>query len=149
MKMPIVAILLAVSVGSAAGCTARSAHVQAPEVKSRYLITMGDTDRPYRSLGYLQLTRKGADIFGFVSIVDADLNKMFGEELIKELAARGADGIINVEFRERQWTTGERLIFLIPPLWIVPIPTKVELRGELVRFTDRRPGDGRVSLAGE
>jgi glycine dehydrogenase subunit 1 len=50
---------------------------------------MGDTSRPYESLGYLQLTRKGADLFGFISIVDADLGKLFGEELIAELAKRG------------------------------------------------------------
>ena len=64
----------------ASACTARSAYVHSPSVQQRYLITMGDTPRPYESLGYLQLTRKGADLFGFLTIVDADLGKLFGEE---------------------------------------------------------------------
>jgi hypothetical protein len=108
-------------------------------VQNRYLITMGDTARPYESLGYLQLTRKGADLFGFISIVDADIQKLFGEELIGELARRGADGIINVRFRERQWTTAERVLFALPPLFLFPMPTKVELSGELIRFVDLAP----------
>lgn len=120
-------------------CTARSAYVQSPSVQNRYLITMGDTARPYESLGYLQLTRKGADLFGFISIVDADVQKLFGEELIAELAKRGADGIINVRFRERQWTTAERVLFALPPLFLFPMPTKVELSGELIRFVDLGP----------
>jgi len=138
--------LLALTV-LASACTARSSYVPSQQVQSRYLITMGDTNRSYESLGYLQLTRKGADIFGFISIVDADLEKIFGDELIRELAMRGADGIINVQFEERQWTTAERLIFLIPPLFLFPIPTRVELRGELIRFTDGPPARNRVGMA--
>jgi hypothetical protein len=120
-------------------CTAKSSHVQTPQVQSRYLITMGDTDRPYQSLGYLQMTRKGADMLGWLSVVDADLDKMLGDELIRELERRGADGIINLRFKERQWTTGERILFLIPPMILIPLPTRVEISGELVRFTDRAP----------
>jgi hypothetical protein len=117
-------------------CTARSAYVQPPQIQQRYLITMGDTDRPYRSLGYLQMTRKGLDLFGFLSIVDADLGKLFGDELVRELEKRGADGIINVSFKERQWTTGERVLFALPPLFLFPLPTRVELTGELIQFVE-------------
>lgn len=128
------------------GCTARSAYVQSPAVQNRYLITMGDTSRPYQSLGYLQLTRKGADLFGFISIVDADVKKLFGEELIRELAARGADGIVNLRFHERQWTTAERVLFALPPLFLFPLPTRVELTGELIRWSDAGPpAQGEVS----
>jgi hypothetical protein len=122
-----------------AACTAKSAHVQKPQVQQRFLITMADTDRPYQSLGYLQMTRKGADMLGWLSVVDADLDKMLGDELIRELERRGADGIINLRFKERQWTTGERILFLIPPMILIPLPTRVEISGELVRFTDRAP----------
>jgi len=139
MKPSSITALLALTLALGA-CTARSSYVQSPQVRSRYLITMGDTDREYESLGYLQLTRKGADVLGFVSLVDADLKKMFGDELIRELGSRGADGIINVRFYERQWTTAERIAFLIPPLILFPLPTKVEIRGELIRFADRAPG---------
>lgn len=138
MKQTLLSVsIAALLLGSA--CTAKSAHVQKPQVQQRYLITMGDTDRPYQSLGYLQMTRKGADILGWVSVVDADLDKMLGDELIRELERRGADGIINLRFKERQWTTGERLLFLIPPMILIPLPTRVEITGELVRFTDRAP----------
>lgn len=134
----LVSVVLLAALATTA-CTARSAYVQPPSVQSRYLITMGDTARPYESLGYLQLTRKGADLFGFISIVDADIQKLFGEELLAELAKRGADGIINVRFRERQWTTAERVLFALPPMFLFPMPTKVELSGELIRFVDLGP----------
>jgi hypothetical protein len=117
----------------------KSAYVHPRPVQDRYLITMGDTDRPYESLGYLQLTRKGADLFGFLPIVDADLRGLFGKELVRELERSGADGIINVQFHERQWTTAERVLFALPPLFLIPLPTRVELTGELIRFTDRGP----------
>jgi hypothetical protein len=131
-------LLLAVLATTACG-SARSAYVQPPAVQNRYLITMGDTARPYESLGYLQLTRKGADLFGFFSIVDADIKKLFGDELVRELGKRGADGIINVRFHERQWTTAERVLFALPPFFLFPLPTKVELSGELIRWTDMGP----------
>ena len=141
--------LLAALATAATACTARSAYVQPQQVQNRYLITMGDTSRPYESLGYLQMTRKGADLFGFISIVDADLQELFGEELVKELAKRGADGIINVRFRERQWTTAERVLFALPPMFLFPMPTKVELSGELIRWTDMGPPPAAPPAAAE
>ena len=132
-------LVLIAALVTATACTARSAYVQPQKVQNRYLITMGDTARPYESLGYLQLTRKGADLFGFFSIVDADIKKLFGDELIRELEKRGADGIINLRFHERQWTTAERVLFALPPLFLFPMPTRVELSGELIRWTDMGP----------
>lgn len=133
-------LLVLAALASTAACgSARSAYVQPQAVQNRYLITMGDTARPYESLGYLQLTRKGADLFGFISIVDADIKKLFGDELIKELNKRGADGIINVRFHERQWTTMERVLFALPPMFLFPLPTRVELNGELIRWVDTGP----------
>jgi hypothetical protein len=137
MNRLLVIALLATSI--AACGSARSAYVQPPAVQNRYLITMGDTARPYESLGYLQMTRKGADLFGFISIVDADIKKLFGDELIKEMQRRGADGIINLRFHERQWTTAERVLFALPPMFLFPLPTKVELSGELIRWVDMGP----------
>jgi len=138
MKLAKLALLVALATAASA-CTARSAYIQPRTVQNRYLITMGDTSRPYESLGYLQLTRKGADLFGFISIVDADLQKLFGDELVKELGKRGADGIINVRFEERQWTTAERVLFALPPMFLFPLPTRVELSGELIRWVDTGP----------
>lgn len=117
---------------AATGCSASSVYVYPTQVTERFVITTGDVDRPYRSLGYIQLTRKGADILGFIPIVSADLETMFGRELIRELERTGADGIINVRFYERQWTVAQRLLFLITI--ISPVPTHVELTGELIQF---------------
>ena len=128
------------AVVSLVSCTAKSTYIQPQSVKDRYLITMGDTERPYESLGYLQISRQGADLFGFIPLVDADLQELFGKQLVRELARRGADGIINVRFKERQWTTGERILFALPPLFLIPLPTRAELTGELIRFVpDKAP----------
>jgi hypothetical protein len=129
-----------------AGCTVRNAYVFPPHVQKRYRITGGDVQRSYRSLGQIQITRKGANLFGFVSVVDADLEKMFGEILIREMQARGADGIINMRFHETQHTVATKLLFAFP-LFFVPLPTKVELTGELIRFTPPPPARAAPSSA--
>jgi hypothetical protein len=64
---------------------------------------------------------------------------MFGHELLRELERRHADGIINVRFHERQWTTAERVLFALPPLFLFPVLTRVELSGELIRWTNAGP----------
>lgn len=125
-------IVAAALVACTSGCTATSVYTYPAQVGQRYLITTGDTDRPYRSLGYIQITRKGADILGFIPLVSADLEAMFGNELIRELEQAGADGIINVRFFERQWTPLQRIGFLLSI--VVWVPTYVELTGELIQF---------------
>ena len=132
-------LFVAIALATLSACSVKSAYVHPRAVQDRYLITMGDTDRPYESLGYVQLTRKGADLFGFIPLVDADLKELFGKQLISELERSGADGIINLQFHERQWTTAQRVLFALPPLFLFPLPTRVELTGELIRFTDRGP----------
>lgn len=129
MRFLIVAAALAACL---AGCTATSVYVYPQRVQERYLVTTGDSDRPYRSMGYIQITKKGADILGFIPIVSADLEAMFGDELLHELERTGADGIINVRFYERQWTPLQRIGFLLTV--IVWVPTYVELTGELIQF---------------
>lgn len=125
-------IVVAALLASTAGCTAVSVYRYPDSVQQRYLITTGDTDRPYESLGYVQITQKGADILGFVPIVSANLESVFGDALIREIERAGADGIINVHFHERQWTPAQRLGFLLSI--VVWVPTYVELTGELIRF---------------
>lgn len=125
----------------AAGCTATSVYRYPQSVQQRYLITTGDTDRPYQSLGYVQITQKGADILGFIPIVSADLESMFGDALLREIERSGADGVINVHFYERQWTPAQRIGFLLSI--VVWVPTYVELTGELIKFVPGgAPGPG-------
>ncbi len=125
--------LLALAAPLAVGCTDQNHYVYPPAVQQRHLITTGDVARPYQSLGYIQITRRGALLFGWVPVVDADLQKMFGELLLAELARTGADGVINVKFHETQYTTATRIFFAFP-LFFVPLPTQVQLTGELIRF---------------
>lgn len=139
-------IIAAALLACAAGCTATSVYTYPPSVQQRYLITTGDTDRPYQSLGYVQITQKGADILGFIPIVSADLESMFGDALIREVERAGADGIINVHFYERQWTPAQRIGFLLSI--VVWVPTYVELTGELIKFVpDGAPGGSPGSMA--
>lgn len=135
MRFLIVAAALAACLS---GCTATSVYVYPQRVQERYLITTGDSDRPYRSMGYIQITKKGADILGFIPIVSADLEAMFGDELLHELERTGADGIINVRFYERQWTPLQRIGFLLTV--VVWVPTYVELTGELIQFAPEAEG---------
>jgi hypothetical protein len=121
----------------AAGCTAQNAYIYPPAVQQRYLITMGDAQRPYQSMGYIQITRRGAYMAGFIPVVDADMQKMFGEILIGEIQKAGADGIINLHFYETQYTPATRAIFVL--FFFIPLPTVVEVSGELIRFVDAPP----------
>jgi hypothetical protein len=125
-------IIAAALIASTTGCTAVSVYTHPQSVQERYLITTGDTDRPYQSLGYVQITQKGADILGFLPIVSANLRSVFGDALIREIERSGADGIVNVHFYERQWTPAQRIGFLLSV--VVWVPTYVELTGELIKF---------------
>jgi hypothetical protein len=130
-------IVAAALLACAAGCTATSVYRYPQSIQQRYLITTGDTDRPYQSLGYVQITQKGADILGFIPIVSADLESIFGDALIREIERAGADGIVNVHFFERQWTPAQRIGFLLSI-----VPTYVELTGELIKFAPEGSPDG-------
>jgi hypothetical protein len=118
----------------ASACSVSNAYVYPREVQERYLITAGDTSKPHLSRGYIQISRSGANLFGFASLVDADLQTLFGELVVPELEKAGADGIINMQFEERQYTLGTKILFAIPPFCFIPLPTHVQLTGELVSF---------------
>ena len=66
--------------------------------------------------------------------MDADLQKMFGELLISEIEKAGADGIVNLDFKETQHPTATKIFFAI--FFFIPLPTSVEITGEFVEFTD-------------
>ena len=125
-------IAAALTLGLLAGCTAGNIYLYPPEITSNYLITMGESPRPYLSKGFVQITAKGANLAGFLTVVDADLQKMFGELLIPEIEKAGADGIVNLDFKETQHPTATKVVFAI--LFFIPLPTSVEITGELVEF---------------
>jgi len=127
-------IAAALALGLLAGCTAGNIYLYPPEITSNYLITMGESSRPYLSKGFVQITAKGANLAGFFPVVDADLQKMFGELLIPEIDKAGADGIIHLDFKETQHPAGVKTFFAV--FFFVPLPTSVQITGELVEFTD-------------
>ncbi len=127
-------IAAAAALGLLAGCTAGNIYMYPPEVTKSFVITMGESPRPYVSKGFVQITAKGANLAGFFPVVDADLQKMFGELLITEIEKAGADGIVNLDFKETQHPTATKVFFAV--FFFVPLPTSVQITGELVEFTD-------------
>ena len=128
----IILLLGIVALGSSA-CSVSNAYVYPTTIQKRYLITTGDISVPHESLGYVQISRSGVRWCGFVTIVDADLQTMFGELLVPEIEKAHADGIINVHFDETQYTLGTKILMVIPPLCpLIPLPTHVQLVGELI-----------------
>ncbi len=116
------------------GCTVGNIYMYTPEIRENYLITMGESPKPYESRGFLQITAKGANLAGFFPVVEADLEKMFGDLLIREIEKAGADGIVNLDFKELQHPTAVKAIFVV--LFFIPLPTSVEITGELVKFNE-------------
>ena len=128
----------ATALGLLAGCTVGNLYMYPPEIAEHYLITMGESPRPYVSKGFVQITAKGANLAGFLTVVDADLQKMFGELLIPEIEKAGADGLVNLDFKETQHPTATKVVFAI--LFFIPLPTSVEITGELVEFESEDVG---------
>lgn len=117
---------------SFSGCATTNAVLLSDEVKTNYVVTSGDIDRPYKSLGFVQITKKGLTIFGFVDLKGADLEGMFQDTLVTEIKEHGADGIINLHFHEIQYNNLTRSVFAV--LFMFPLPNRVEVTGELVKF---------------
>ncbi len=126
-------ILAAAVLTFCAGCTTGNIYLYPPEIAKSYLITMGESPRPYTSKGFVQITAKGANLGGFFPVVDADLQKMFGELLIPEIEKAGADGIVQLSFKETQHPNAVKVLFAV--LFFIPLPTSVEITGEFVEFT--------------
>ena len=53
-------IAAAATLGLLAGCTAGNIYIYPPEITKNFLITMGESPRPYVSKGFVQITAKGA-----------------------------------------------------------------------------------------
>ncbi|MEE2961590.1 MAG: hypothetical protein VYA34_12675 [Myxococcota bacterium] len=124
---------LALALVMLAACSVQNAYVYPESVQKKWMITTGDVDRPYDSLGFIQLTKTGATLFGFWDVLDADLKGLFEQDLLKEIEKAGADGIINMHFHEIQYTKATRIFFAFP-LFFIPLPRAVVVTGELVKF---------------
>lgn len=117
------------------GCSVKNAYMYPQAIQNKYVITTGDIDEPYESLGYIQITKTGATLFGYVDVLDANLQGIFEDALLDEIEGAGADGIINLHFHETQYTPLTRALFAFP-LFFVPLPNIVEISGELVKLKE-------------
>jgi len=122
--------VIAVSIVAWTGCTTISRAVVRPRHRSLF-VTTGDIGQPYRSLGLVQATRKGVLVMGFIDPAATDLQHGF-DDLMREAQIAGADGVINVRYRQTHYPTVSRVLFAI--LFFVPLPTEVTVTGELVKL---------------
>ena len=125
-------IILALILPLLTACSVQNMYAYPEDIQQRYVITTGDTDRAYDSLGYIQITKTGATLFGFWDVNDADLKGMFSDALLQEIDKAGADGVINLHFHETQYTDTMRSIFAV--LFVIPLPRAVTVTAELVKF---------------
>ena len=117
-----------------AGCTAiTTVNVNGRIGPSKdIIVTTGDLDREYRSLGFTQISRHGIWLLGYIEIMPAQLDDAIIETLADEAHHRGADAVINVQFYEMQYPP---LIKLLSVLSIIS-PQYTFVSGELVEFID-------------
>lgn len=139
--------LVVVALVALGGCTVVNTAVipGAPFEKQKLFVTTGDIDLPYESLGPLQVTRRGVIVFGFWDPAGFNIEDTFADAFIPEARKIGADGVINVEFEQTQYTLGTKILGAI--FFFAPLPAEVTIRGEAVRLL-RSPGPRRVEGEG-
>lgn len=131
------ALLLLVS-----GCTASTfTRLPAPDPTRPFVTAEAmPPGAAYDSLGLVQVTRKGALVFGFLDPAGTELEAAVAE---LELEARkaGADGVVNARVLKQPWTLAERITGAV--LFFLPLPSDVTMTGEFVRLK-RAPAPGVV-----
>lgn len=148
MSLP---IRLAVAFGAAllAGCNAVSSgsalsSVPAPPGNTVFLTT-GDSPRPFKTLGFVQVRGYGVQVAGYVDAGDADLDTTIKGALANEAAKMGGHGVVHIEFLdENPSTDAERMQAAAKQVQnIANGKAKVEKKdryvtavGEVVQFTE-------------
>lgn len=69
-----------------------------------YLST-GSSDRPYRTLGFIQVRGHGVEVAGLVEVGDAALDGTIKGALATEAARMGGDGVLHIEFLDENPST--------------------------------------------
>ena len=117
-----------------AGCTAiTTVNVDGKLGPSKdIIVTTGDIDREYRSLGFTQISRTGLWLLGYIEIMPAQLDDALSETLADEAHHRGADAVINVQFYEMQYPPLIKLL----SIFAIISPQYTVVTCELVEFVD-------------
>jgi len=128
-----------------AGCTVvnTATFPGAPFDRQRLFVTTGDIRLPYESLGPIQITRRGVLAFGFFDPAGFNLQDTFQDVFLPEARRLGADGVINVEFEQTQYSIAQKIFGAI--FFFAPLPAEVTIRGEAIRLLS--PGAPALSRA--
>jgi hypothetical protein len=94
-------------------------------------VTTSDLAEPYRSLGLLQATRRGALVFGFLDPGGANVGAAL-EDLLPAVRQMGGDGVINLRFEQTEYPMPVRLLFAV--LFFIPLPAEANVRGEVIKL---------------
>jgi uncharacterized protein YbjQ (UPF0145 family) len=117
------------------GCTAVNTAYLPQGGRNEIFVTTGDVKEPYTSLGIIQATRKGARVIGVIDVGSTDLQAGIND-LVSEARAMGGDAVINLKYEQSQITPGCSILGAI--LFFLPVPTQVNVRGEVIRFGGAR-----------
>jgi hypothetical protein len=131
---PLAAALLLLS-----GCAASTfTRLPTPDSTRPFVTAEGlAAGTPYDSLGLVQVTRRGALVFGFADPAGTELDAAL-VDLELEARKAGADGVVNARVLKQPWTLAERIAGAV--LFFVPLPSEVTLTGELVRLRKASAG---------
>jgi hypothetical protein len=99
-------------------------------------ITQESLNQPYESLGLVQVTRRGARIFGFIDPAGTDMPDAMAQ-LEAEVRRSGADGAMNVRVIGQPVHTGTKILGLI--FFFIPFSNEVTVTAELVRLPRTAP----------
>ncbi|MDF1562321.1 MAG: hypothetical protein P1V51_04715 [Deltaproteobacteria bacterium] len=137
-------LLIGLGLLALSGCTVVNTAIVpgAPHHDKQLFVTTGDLKVPYESLGPLQITRKGVYVFGFLDPAGFDLEPAFHEAFLPEARKLGADGVINVQFEQTQYTLFTKILGAV--FFFAPLPAEVTIRGEAVRLV--HPPGQRVKI---
>jgi hypothetical protein len=80
-----------------------------PDDNQRIFLTTGASHRPYRTLGFAQLTGYGVAVAGLTEVGDAQLDSVIRGSLSEVALKMGGQGVIHIEFvDENPQTPAER-----------------------------------------
>ncbi|HVG62891.1 MAG TPA: hypothetical protein VNA24_30265 [Hyalangium sp.] len=95
-------LLLPLVLATGCGATVRGSPLSSrppePQAGPAIYLSTGSAPRPYRTLGFAQVTGYGVTVAGFSDVGEAGLDGTIRGTLSQVAATMGGDGIINIEF---------------------------------------------------
>jgi hypothetical protein len=139
------AIAAALALTTLAGC---NAVVRSGPLSSRPLaapgiyLSTGGADRPYRTLGFVQVRGYGVEVAGYADVGDAQLDGTIRSTLAQEAARLGGQGVLHIEFLdenpstdlERAQSAANSVTNLLNGKSVETKDRYVTVSGELVQF---------------